>query len=118
MNKVVYNDCYGGFSLSREAILLARELSGNPEWGGAIIKGDKGEDGELCEHEYGYVEVARHDPVLVRVVEELGKKASGSVANLRIKEIKGSVYRIDEYDGAESVVTPDDVADEWVRINT
>ena len=33
MNKVVYNACYGGFSLSREAVILARELSGDPEWG-------------------------------------------------------------------------------------
>ena len=38
--KVVYNGCYGGFSLSREAILLARELSGNPTWGGACLKGE------------------------------------------------------------------------------
>ena len=32
-NKVVINICYGGFSLSREAVLRAREISGDPKWG-------------------------------------------------------------------------------------
>lgn len=105
MNKVVYNACYGGFSLSREAVLLAREISGNPEWGGVDVIFGRIRGG-----------VKRHDPILLRVVAELGEKASGRFACLKIQEIKGSVYRIDEYDGYETVVTPDEVEDEWVRI--
>lgn len=35
-------------------------------------------------------------------------------ADLRINEIEGDLYRIDEYDGAESIVTPE--KEEWVRI--
>jgi hypothetical protein len=38
----------------------------------------------------------------------MGEKANGAHASLRIAEIPaGSKYRIDEYDGAESVETPD-----------
>ena len=50
--------------------------------------------------------VSRHDPILVQVVEELGGKASGDCAKLAIAEVSGP-YRIDEYDGSESVQQPD-----------
>lgn len=118
MNKVVYNACYGGFSLSREAILLAREMTGDPRWGAPCIKGDKYDDGTEVDADYGRIRdrVKRHDPILLRVVVELGEKASGKFARLKIQEIKGSIYRIDEYDGMETVVTPDEVEHEWVRI--
>jgi hypothetical protein len=50
----------------------------------------------------------RHDPLLVQVVEELGDEANGLCARLRIVELpKGTLYRIDEYDGSESVQTQD-----------
>ncbi len=49
--------------------------------------------------------VDRHDPVLVQVVEELGDKANGKYAKLKIEEVSGP-YRITEYDGFESVETP------------
>lgn len=38
-------------------------------------------------------------------MEELGDKANGECANLAIEEVYGP-YRIDEYDGFESVKTP------------
>lgn len=54
----------------------------------------------------------RTDPALVQAVEELGDRANGKYADLKIAEVSsGSSYRIDEYDGAESVMTPDDY--EW-----
>lgn len=114
--KIVYNACYGGFSLSREAVLLARKISGDPEWGGPCIKGDfykaYGADPnnrKQVESDYGYIrDIERYDPVLVQVVEKLGKKASGECASLAIENVpKGSAYRIDEYDGYESVMTVD-----------
>lgn len=46
---------------------------------------------------------SRHDPDLIKVVEELGSEASGDFADLAIVEIQSSKYRIDEYDGLESV---------------
>ena len=96
MAKIVYNGCYGGFGLSAEAVRLARQISGDPKWGGADEK-------------YGFIEgVERHDPVLVQVVETLGAAANGSGARLLLKELpSGTLYRIDEYDGSESVCTND-----------
>ena len=56
----------------------------------------------------------RHDPELVKTVEDLGSKASGSHAHLNIKELKGNRYIIDEYDGNERVVEPDDI--NWIIV--
>ena len=92
MTKVVYSACYGGFGLSALAVNRGRELSGNPKWGGN--------------------EIPRHDPVLVQVVEELGDEASGEYADLTIAEVEGK-YRIEEYDGLESVHTPESY--DWVQ---
>ena len=59
-------------------------------------------------------DIERDDPVLVQVVEELGDAASGRFAKLQIADVpSGSLYRIDEYDGLESVETPDSY--EWKR---
>lgn len=112
--KVVYNNGFGGFSLSREAILLARKISGNPNWGGPCIIGDCYDSGAAVGFDYGYVhDIFRHDPVLVQVVDELGSAANGACASLAIEEIPdGTPYRIDEYDGAESVETKDSY--DWI----
>ncbi len=92
--KVVYNACYGGFSLSPKAGDLYEELSGKKlQRYGDYVWGDG---------------VSRSDPFLVQVVETLGKDASGQCAKLAITTVpKGCLYRIDEYDGLESVETPD-----------
>lgn len=59
-------------------------------------------------------DIERHDPVLVRVVEELGsEKASGICSSLAIADIGESLYRIEEYDGFESVITPETQQFEW-----
>ena len=107
MTKIVYNNCYGGFGLSREAVLLGRELSGNPLWGGVCLKEDEYAPGKRIGTDYsGGSGLDRADPILVQVVEQLGKKANGMCANLVITDIpKGTAYRIDEYDGNESVET-------------
>ena len=51
----------------------------------------------------------RHDPDLVAVVEALGKEVNGTFSELAIAEIDEDKYFIDEYDGREAVVTPDDL---------
>lgn len=91
MTKVVYNACFGGFRISREAVLRGREISGDPTWG---------------ESEW---DLSRTDPVLIQVVEELGKVANSRYSELVIRDLEpGTRYRIDEYDGNESVVTVDE----------
>ena len=64
-----------------------------------------------AEGELGYL---RHDPELVKTVEDLGCEANGSCAFLKIKEIKGDRYVINEYDGCERVVEPDDI--NWIIV--
>lgn len=113
MAKVVYNACYGGFSLSDEAIRLGRQISGDPMWGGPTFVGEVYEDGAVIEKRHftnmnHIYDIERTDPVLVQIVEQLGDKASGMCAKLRIEEVPtGSLYRIDEYDGNETVMTQD-----------
>ena len=89
MTKIVYNACYGGFSLSEKAIKRYWELKGEPypeDWWDRSID--------------------RADPILVQVVEELGESANGDYAELKIRAlVKGTLYRIDEYDGLEQVMT-------------
>lgn len=112
MTKIVFNARYGGFSLSRKAVELARELSGNPNWGGPCIIGDKYDDRFIVERDYGYIQdIPRTDPFLVQVVEQLGEAANGMHARLRIADVPaGTKYIIKEYDGNESVKTIDDFA--------
>ena len=92
--KVVFNCCFGGFDLSDSAIKY------------------------LVEHgieEDDIYDLPRHHPLLVKCVEELGDSADGFCSRLTVKEINGFQYRIDEYDGSESVIEPDEI--EWTFVN-
>ena len=112
--KVVYNACHGGFSLSRKAVEKLIQL------------GVEGVAAELAVHDEAFkdypslgnqgvrLDLDRHNPFLVQVVEELGAEASGDCAKLKIAELSGNKYIIDEYDGFESVSEPDDI--NWVVI--
>jgi len=58
--------------------------------------------------------IKRNDPALVKVVEELGEKASGRCSHLVVKEIEnGRYFKINEYDGLESIEYRD-IDDEWM----
>lgn len=97
MTKIAYNACYGGFYLSSEAIELGKELSGDKNWGS-----DK-----------YWPDAFRQDPILIRVIEILGKKANTGISDLAIEEIpSGSFYRIRDRDGKEFVEQKDSVG--WV----
>ena len=80
--KIVINNCYGGFSLSKEAC----------EFLGAKSAYEYSDDNN------------RNDPRLVECVETLGDKANGDSARLHVVEIPDDVdWYIDEYDGIESI---------------
>jgi len=97
MFKVVVNGCFGGFGVSEQGAewLLANGASAD------CVKVHR-------EGQFNYVSVhlKRHDPLLVRMVEELGEAASGDYANLFVHTMTQPLYRIDEYDGSESVEEP------------
>ena len=127
MTRVVYNACYGGFGLSAEAVRRYAEIAGitlyeytdevftswyrvpREEYQRLIASGDYGAANEAY---FSVSDLSRTDPALVQVVEELGERANDSFAQLFITEVPaGTRYRIDEYDGLESVMTVDDY--EW-----
>lgn len=118
--KVAYNACFGGFRLSNEAMLRLAELKGlsvYPEDYYCITlfylepkdKANPDKERPFLDE----TKLPRHDPELVQVVQEMGKKASGQCANIKLEKVpSGTLYRIDEYDGNESVCTRDDY--EWI----
>ena len=83
--KIVINNDYGGFGLSKEAQeRLDRESL----------------------QKYNTLQEERSDPVLVHIVEELGEAANDGWSYLKIVELPDNVtdWRIEEYDGLESII--------------
>ena len=99
MSKIVYNACYGGFSLSEKAVLRIAELKGITIYKGkgnslytpfylvpeeeykrveAIAK-EKRDWTEVNKLYYSPNDIERDDPILVQVVEELGRKRMACV---------------------------------------
>jgi len=79
MRKIVINACFGGFSLSDKAY---KQLG----------------------LESSHADIARDNPDLVEVVEELGQQSWGMCAELQVVEIPDDVkWHIHEYDGSEYV---------------
>lgn len=115
MTKIVINACFGGFSLSQEALARLLEL-GSPyvgEWSDEEMQTGGFRDERLYLDSYtNNQKLPRHDPLLVQVVEELGKKANGRYAELVVKKIPGTLYRVCEYDGQEWVETPEKL--DWI----
>ena len=107
MTKVVINNAYGGFSISRECQQRMIELGADIE--DTYYEMPDGEQYVTLDYEY-----PRHCKFLVQAVEELGPNAAGIGSTLVICEIKGDRYIIKEYDGAESVVEPDGI--DWIYV--
>lgn len=104
--KIVINSCFGGFGVSNAAVLRMRELgSAQSLPPRTVLKGEEYGDGTVCDRDYrSHVLDDRTDPVLVRVVEEMGDAANGAMAKLKVIEIPDGVsWEIDEYDGVESI---------------
>ncbi len=142
--KVVFNGCFGGYSLSplaqqmildRKGIEYIKEVSDSfmgdhisfmkkeivesneyqllkdAEWDSLSLEGRT----LLNSAHLSMGSLPRHDADLVAVVEELGDTANGSFAKLNIAEIEGNQYFIDEYDGSETVETPE--TQQWVTVD-
>lgn len=83
--KILINTCFGGFGLSEIALKEYRKLKG-------IQESDS-------------YNIDRSDPILIQVVETLGRKVCADrFASLAIVEIPDNVeWEISEYDGMEQV---------------
>ena len=111
--KVVINTCFGGFGLSNEAFELLLQRKGieydtvketvfGSEMFNFYAKGHAGND-QYYLSDYAFYD-NRSDKDLIAVVEELGAKANGHAADLKVIEIPDDVeWFIDEYDGREHV---------------
>lgn len=117
MTKIAINICFGGFSLSDKAYERLIELgiprvnySDNEDSNRQVIYDDTLADDE---DKIGFGRFwdnwisddnSRTHPLLIQVIEELGKESWGSSAELRIIKIPSDVeWHIHEYDGTEHV---------------
>lgn len=110
MTKIAYNQSRGGFGLSHEAIRLYAELKGiqlyprETGFGSTTYYTDP-----TFENLWSDYDIPRADPALIETIEKLGPKTNARFASLAITELPaGTKYRIDEYDGAERIMTIDD----------
>lgn len=121
--KLVINKCYGGFGLSHEGVLRYAELKGitlyyeNDGFLASYYTIPVDEFRKLDEEAkktrdfskinsvyFSTYDMPRTDPDLIKVVEELGAKANGEFAELKIVDIPDGVeWEINDYDGIESV---------------
>lgn len=125
MLKVVINQCYGGFGLSNEAVERCIELGmkltkyskknlkeAYEDPAADFVESGRDHGGEKYYRVTDYDDLDkdklfRCNPILIKVVEELGEKANGFCAELGIIEIPfDSVqgWRVSEYDGNEEIV--------------
>ena len=108
VRKVVINTKHGGFGLTYDARIRYLELSGTEY---TLVE----QQDRHTQNTNGYLiyvngfqfwdhDIDRDDPALVAVLKEMGEKANGNHADLKIVEIPANVeWQIDEYDGAEWV---------------
>lgn len=128
--KIAINRCWGGFRLSHTAIILYAKLKGIKLYAVTENRTPDGrldmkhfipykgrgnvlrhyltkplkEDGTYEGDSYYYPDIDRSDPLLIQVIEKLGKKASSDLSNIVIKEIPDDVkWEINNYDGMESI---------------
>ena len=102
--KIVINSDYGGFSLSdwaietyadRKGIKLKKEKTTFDITLYTNIDTNEGLESR---------DIERNDPVLIKVVEDLGSKSFGFAANLKIVEIPDDVdWEVVQYDGLEHI---------------
>lgn len=108
MTKIVINDCYGGFGISDKAIEEYAKIKGielekrkpkYPFFDNQIDYYYAGTDNMFIAR---YIE--RDDPVLIKIVTELGESANDWASYLKIVEIPDDVdWQIEEYDGLEHI---------------
>lgn len=106
--KVVINKCYGGFGVSPEGVKWLKEHNSElvEIYPYKYICGEKlyndGKHSYNLVSEYDFEGDLRTHPDLIQMVEELGDKASGDLAELKIVEIPDNIkWSIQDYDGVE-----------------
>lgn len=95
--KIVINTCFGGFSISDAAVAEYFRLTGK----------EITNYGHNFNEEDDFWTVERNDPALVEIVEQMGERADGDAARLKVVEIpEGIDWYISDYDGVEHIAEP------------
>jgi len=78
-------------------------IQGSPDnWHDMSLAERQAHNQKYSEQVFCERDIARDDPILVRVVKELGEKACSKYASLKVVEIPADVdWQISEYDGSE-----------------
>lgn len=103
---VAVNGCHGGFGLSKVAAqMYISAVTGTARANHAVYISQNYDTGVdmVC---LAYDNIERHDPKLIKVINNYGKRSNGTYASLVIKQIPSylvSYYSLHEYDGIESV---------------
>lgn len=105
---IVINTKHGGFGLSKEAKFLYLERAGIEY---TIVAGPDrhteslyGPQIEVNKDVWREDDIDRDDPILVDLVRQMGSKADGNHAKLKIVEVPAGVkWNVAEYDGLEWV---------------
>lgn len=118
-SKVVINGCYGGYGLSDKALAWLQQNGGKHTKeviSQALADAFQMPEDERMNHvRYEVSEkLERHNPDLVRCVEELGKDANTEYSELQVVTFPGRKYLIYEYDGLESIEYPSNL--KWIEI--
>lgn len=121
--KVVINRCYGGFGLSKKAVMRLHELGdkhveeqtreeffSTDSIDNTIEKQNKTLEMLELPSENGIILSEKHRsnnrdcPILIKMVEELGEESFGKDAELKVVQIPDGIeYTIEKYDGMEWV---------------
>lgn len=100
--KIVLNEGYGGFCLSVEATRMILERKNIPFYEVKSQFGIRFHETKTGKRIYLPVDIDRHDPDLIAVVELLEKDANASGSDLYIEDIPaGTKYIIREHRGRE-----------------
>ena len=136
--EIVINECFGGFGLSKKAVMRYAELKGiklfpwiddttkkvykerakidNPQiilhYATKDVKDETDYKKKGGDNIYwSERDIKRDDEELVQVVKELGNKANGNHSELKIVEIPSNIeWEISDYDGMETI---DEVHRSW-----
>lgn len=104
--KVVYNSCYGGFSVHEELVKWMRE-QGDEEAQKATISGEYYSDGSGPKSNSNVRDISRDNELLAEAIQgntEYDGPVNGRNASLRVAEVPDGVeWTIDNYDGKETV---------------
>ena len=102
--KIAISDCYGsGLVASRRLVERLKEVKGKEVGNGPFLPN-----------------IARHDPDLIKCIEELGERSNSPdphiFSHIVIKEVElpSGRYYIDNRDGKEEIIIPEKV--NWVRV--